>query len=194
MGSRENFWHRFYYKTSDNIAGGCFIGAIVSVVLILAIIAGRGMMFEGAVDVHFIQAMRSVHLEEASTHLTRGMEALRVRGLDHGTTALFSPSPDHDIGLWYARVSRANIELARAREKTQSEQAIVLVNVREALFMGGYIHQPSGISSHGYGMALFIWFCAACLSFIFVMILVSDSVQRWLLKKSREVPSGGTPA
>ncbi len=194
MASKEHFWYRFYHETVETIVGWCMVGAGISCMLIVAIILFRGVQFDRSVDTHFVEAMRSVRVEEASHHLSRGMEELRVRGLDRGTTSLFFPSPDDDIGLWYTRVNQANIELARVRDKTQSEQAVVLENVREALFIGGMVHEPSGISLHGYGTALFAWFCAAATAFLFAIGLISDPVQRWLREKSYEVPSGGMPA
>jgi hypothetical protein len=147
-------------------------GLVILLVAILAVAPfaswaiTRGVLaqtYENNVGAPLRAADSTFSVDVAQAKLGLVITFLESRGVGEisGSTSLFVPSPDEDIGAWYVRLKGANNLLQSLDENsTQEQEDAAMMAMYRATSRPGHLHNvyvPEGISVYPNNWAYAMW-------------------------------------
>lgn len=102
--------------------------------IVLGYRAGTEIKFRRDVMGHLERSANASTTEMASQELTMALAKIENRGMTHGTTALFYPTPGDDVGYWHRNLRSAQVGLeSLSPDASELEKSNMLLKLRETI-------------------------------------------------------------
>lgn len=139
------------------------VGLVMSLLALLVFLGGSVhalvalLRFKWGCAEYLKRAADAGTAENALLNLDHALDYLEQHGLISGSTSMFVPSPQEDIGYWYRNLLAAREELRQLPANApQPHVSSLLVRVREVVTDGGgdgrEVTVPAGLATHPHNL------------------------------------------